>query len=120
MNAEQIALVRNSFEQVRPIAQQAAELFYDRLFEIDPSLKAMFKGDIKEQGKMLMNMISIAVAGLDRLDTLLPALQNMGKRHAGYGVKKVHYVTVGKALLWTLGYGLGSTFTPEVKQAWIQ
>jgi len=118
MSPEQIALVKSSFEQVRPIAQQAAELFYDRLFELDPELKPLFKRDIKEQARMLMSVLSVAVASLDRIDTLLPTLHDMGARHAGYGVKEEHYATVGQALLWTLGYGLGGAFTPAVKEAW--
>ena len=101
-----------------PIKAAAADLFYGRLFELDPSLKPLFKGDIKEQGAKLMAMIATAVAGLDRLDSIVPAVQALGKRHAGYGVEAAHYDTVGSALLWTLEQGLGSAFTPDVKGAW--
>ncbi|MBX3500543.1 MAG: hemin receptor [Alphaproteobacteria bacterium] len=118
MTPEQIALVRSSFASVVPIKETAADLFYSRLFELDPSLKPLFKGDMKEQGLKLMAMIGTAVGGLDRLDSIVPAVQALGRRHVGYGVKTEHYDTVGSALLWTLEQGLGAAFTPEVKSAW--
>src|SRR5205085_2661049 len=110
--------VRASFAQVVPIKEAAAGLFYGKLFELDPTLKPLFKGDIKEQGAKLMAMIGTAVAGLDRLETIVPAVQALGKRHVGYGVQAAHYDTVAAALLWTLEQGLGSAFTPDVKAAW--
>ena len=119
MTPEQIALVQNSFKQVAPIADQAAALFYRRLFDLDPELKALFKGDMVEQGKKLMHMISVAVNGLTRLDEIVPAVQQLGKRHVGYGVTPGHYDTVGAALIWTLDLGLGNSFTPQVKDAWV-
>jgi hemoglobin-like flavoprotein len=119
MTSEQIALVQSSFKQVAPIADQAAALFYKRLFELDPELKALFKADMVEQGKKLMQMISVAVNGLTRLDEIVPAVQQLGKRHVGYGVTPAHYDTVGTALIWTLELGLGSSFTPQVKDAWV-
>jgi hemoglobin-like flavoprotein len=119
MTPEQIALVQNSFKQVTPIADQAAALFYRRLFELDPELKALFKGDMAEQGKKLMQMISVAVNGLTRLEEIVPAVQQLGKRHVGYGVTPAHYDTVGAALIWTLELGLGKSFTPQVKDAWV-
>lgn len=118
MTPEQIALVRTSFAQVVPIREAAAGLFYGRLFELDPSLKPMFKGDMKEQGVKLMAMIGTAVGGLDRLDSIVPAVQALGRRHAGYGVQAAHYDTVAAALLWTLEQGLGAAFTSDVKAAW--
>jgi hemoglobin-like flavoprotein len=119
MNPQHKYLVQSSFEKVAPIADTAAALFYGRLFELDPSLRPMFTTDLKEQGKKLMNMLTLAVRGLDRLDQLVPAVQALGRRHAGYGVKAEHYNTVGAALIWTLEKGLGEAFTPEVKEAWI-
>ena len=119
MNAQQKYLVQSSFEKVVPIAETAAALFYGRLFELDPSLRPMFRGDMKEQGKKLMNMLTLAVRGLDKLDQLVPAIQALGRKHTGYGVKPEHYNTVGAALLWTLEQGLGEFFTPEVKEAWV-
>lgn len=118
MTPEQITLVKNSFSKVVPIREQAASLFYGRLFELDPSLKPLFKGDMKEQGVKLMAMIATAVAGLRALDGIVPAVQALAKRHVDYGVQPSHYATVGAALLWTLQQGLGADFTPEVKEAW--
>ena len=118
MNTIQKKLVQTSFAQVRTIAETAAALFYRRLFELDPTLRPLFKGDLEEQGRKLMDMLGVAVKGLDRPEALLPALANLGRRHAGYGVKERDYETVGEALLWTLEQGLGPSFTPEVREAW--
>lgn len=118
MTPEQITLCQESWAKVEPIAETAAELFYNNLFEADPSLKSLFKGDMKEQGKKLMQMIGTAVNMLTRLDDLVPIVQKMGVRHKEYGVETPHYDTVGGALLKTLGQGLGDAFTDEVKEAW--
>ncbi|MEM8868491.1 MAG: globin family protein [Verrucomicrobiota bacterium] len=120
MSEHEIKLVQDSWEKCVPIADQAASLFYGKLFELDPSLKPLFTSDIVEQGKKLMTMITTAVRGLTKLDQIVPAVQAMGKRHAGYGVKDQHYDTVAAALLWTLGQGLGDEFTPEVEAAWVK
>ena len=114
----QIVLVQNSFAVVAPIADDAAALFYRRLFEIDPTLKAMFKGDMAEQRRKLMQMLSAAVKGLNHIDRLIPVVEDLGRRHANYGVEEHHYDTVGNALLWTLEKGLGAAFTPDVREAW--
>jgi hemoglobin-like flavoprotein len=119
MTPNQVQLVQSSFAKVMPIAQIAADLFYARLFEIDPSLKPMFKGDLKRQGLMLMSMIGTAVRGLSNPDGLIPVLRNLGQRHAGYGVTDAHYATVATAFVWTLEQGLGSDFTPAVREAWV-
>jgi hemoglobin-like flavoprotein len=118
MTPHQKMLVQTTFAQVAPIAETAAALFYARLFELDPSLRPMFTSDIQEQGRKLMQMIAVAVAGLDDLDALVPAVQALGKRHAGYGVQDEHYETVATALIWTLEVGLGDAFTFEVREAW--
>lgn len=118
MTPQQIELVKDSWLKVEPIQEQAAELFYGRLFELDPELKPLFKGDMKEQGRKLMAMIRSAVMHLDKLGEVVPAVQAMGVRHVGYGVKDEDYDTVGAALLWTLGQGLGADFTEATKQAW--
>lgn len=118
MTPAEIKLVTDSWEKVKPISDKAAELFYGKLFELDPSLKALFKGDMAEQGRKLMAMINTAVNGLTNLEAIVPAVQDLGKRHVGYGVTDEHYDTVGAALLWTLEQGLGDGFTDEVKQAW--
>jgi len=115
---EQVTLVKDSWSKVVPIADQAAALFYGRLFDLDPSLEPMFKGDMKEQGEKLMKMIAVAVDNLDKLDEIVPAVQDLGVKHLEYGVKNSQYDTVGAALLWTLGQGLGEGFTSEVKLAW--
>jgi hemoglobin-like flavoprotein len=118
MDAQRIALVQHSFAQVVPIADQAADLFYARLFQLDPSLRAMFKGDMREQKGKLMTMLRMVVVGLTQMEELVPAVQALGRRHAGYGVAEAHYATMGAALLWTLEQGLGAAFTPEVAAAW--
>jgi hemoglobin-like flavoprotein len=110
--------VQTTWEQVVPISDQAATLFYGRLFELDPQLKPLFSTDIKEQGRKLMTMITAAVRGLSDLGRLVPVVEDLGRRHVGYGVKDSHYDTVGAALLWTLEQGLGPAFTAEVKEAW--
>ena len=118
VTAVQKTLVQVTFDSIAPIADDAAALFYRRLFELDPSLRAMFRGDMAEQRRKLMNMIGAAVRGLDRLEQLVPVVQDLGRKHVGYGVEDRHYGTVGEALLWTLEKGLGSAFTPQVKEAW--
>ncbi|MDM7922896.1 MAG: globin family protein [Pyrinomonadaceae bacterium] len=118
MTNEQIELVTKSFEKIAPRADEAAALFYNRLFELDPALMNLFKGDLSEQGLKLIHMIGVAVNGLSRIDDILPAVRSLGARHAVYGVKDAHYETVGSALLWTLAKGLGPDFTEETKEAW--
>jgi hemoglobin-like flavoprotein len=115
---DQKILVKESFGLVAPMADAAAELFYNRLFELDPSLRWLFHGDLREQGRKLMQMLGVAVHGLDRLEAIMPAVRALGRRHAGYGVRPEDFDTVGAALLWTLGKGLGPAFTPEVRDAW--
>jgi hemoglobin-like flavoprotein len=118
MKIDQIALVEQSFDQVKPIAPRAAAMFYERLFELDPSLRPLFRGDLARQGQMLMAMIAGAVNGLRNIPQLTPVLRQLGARHVAYGVEDAHYATVGKALLWTLEKGLGDAFTLEVREAW--
>jgi hemoglobin-like flavoprotein len=119
MTPVQIEHVRMSFALVRPISETAAALFYSRLFELDPSLKPMFKSDLRAQGRLLMQVLGVAVTSLDRLDALTPTIRAMGRRYAGYGVETRHYDTVAEALLWTLEQGLGDAFTPAVRDAWV-
>ena len=113
-------MIQSSFAKVAPIAEQAAEIFYAKLFELDPSLKALFKSDMKEQGKKLMAMLATAVNGLNRPQSIIGAVQDLGKRHVGYGVEDAHYDTVASALLYTLGAGLGDSWTPELQEAWTE
>ena len=118
MTPEQKRLVQSTFARVAPIADSAAALFYARLFDLDPALRPLFTGDMREQGAKLMRMIGMAVAGLDRLDALVPTVRQLGVRHSSYGVRDEHYDTVGAALLWTLEQGLGDAFTPDARDAW--
>ena len=118
MTPQQVELVQTSFEKVVPIAATAADLFYDRLFEIAPETRTMFPQDLTQQKAKLMSMLGTAVANLHQLETILPAVRDLGRRHKGYGVASEHYAPVGAALLWTLEKGLGPDFTPEVKAAW--
>jgi hemoglobin-like flavoprotein len=118
MNAHQITLVQTTFDYVRPVADTAAAVFYNRLFELDPSLRKLFHANIAEQGKKLMAALAFVVANLNRPDAILPAVQELGRRHAGYGVEAGHYATVGAALLWTLDAALGDLFTFEAREAW--
>ena len=118
MTPEHIALVQRTFADVLPLADTAAALFYERLFTLDPALRVLFHSDMQEQGRKLMAVLQLAVAGLSRLEALLPMVQQLSVRHRSYGVKDAHYATVGTALLWTLQQGLGERFTPEVQAAW--
>ena len=118
LSAAEIKMVQDSFAKVEPIAEDAAALFYKRLFEIDPSTKPLFKGDMAEQGRKLMAVLKTAVAGLEKLDKLVPAVKVMGQRHHAYGVELKHYESVANALLWTLKQGLQDAFTSDVEKAW--
>ena len=118
MTPECIRTVQSTWVKLLPIKDSAAQLFYKRLFETDPSLRALFQSDMRQQGEKLMQVIDAAVNGLSRLERITAAIQELGRRHANYGVKDHHYGTVGAALLWTLGKSLGAEFTPEAKDAW--
>ena len=119
MTPTQVDLIRTSWTAVEPIGDVAATLFYDRLFELDPALRRLFaRTDMAQQKKVLFQTLAVVVKSLDRLETLVPAIEALGRRHAGYGVRAEHYDTVGAALLWTLGQGLGDAFTPELEAAW--
>ena len=118
MTPQQIKLVQDSFAKVAPISEQAAGLFYGRLFEIAPEAKPLFVGDMKEQGRKLMATLAVVVNGLSNLDAILPAASALAKRHVAYGVKPGHYAPVGEALLWTLERGLGTGWTRELAVAW--
>lgn len=118
MTDHQKELVKSTFKAIAPIADIAAELFYNRLFEVYPHYKHLFKGDMKLQGRMLMQMLATAVGGLDTVEKLLPALRDLGRRHVHYGVTEQDYGAVGETLLWTLEKGLGEKWDTEVKEAW--
>jgi hemoglobin-like flavoprotein len=111
-------MVQDSFALVAQDAESAADAFYQELFASDPSLRPLFRGDMKEQGRKLMGMIGMVVAGLRRLDTMIPAIEGLGRRHSLYGVDDAHYAVVGQSLLTTLANALGPRFTPDVREAW--
>ena len=118
MTPDQVELVQQSFAKVAPISEQAAVLFYDRLFEVAPSVKPMFTADMTEQRKKLVATLAVVVNGLGNLDSVLPAASALAKRHVNYGATPAHYPVVGSALLWTLEKGLGDAWTPEIAEAW--
>lgn len=118
MNSTQVKLVQESFAKVVPISEAAAVIFYDRLFEVAPSVKAMFPDDMTQQRKKLMMMLAAVVNGLGNLDSILPAASALAKRHVDYGARPEHYPVVGGALLWTLEKGLGAAWTSDVADAW--
>jgi len=118
MNARQKELVKTSFKLVAPYTHIAATLFYKRLFKFDPTFRHLFKGDMQEQSRKFGYVLNEIVKGLDNLETLAPVVENLGRRHAGYGVQDEHYETVGTALIWTLRQTLGPDFTPPVEDAW--
>jgi hemoglobin-like flavoprotein len=118
MTPDQVKLVQQSFAKVAPISEQAAVIFYDRLFEVAPQVKAMFPPDLTEQRKKLMATLAVVVNGLSNLESVLPAASALAKRHVSYGAKPAHYPVVGGALLWTLEKGLGEAWTSDVAAAW--
>jgi hemoglobin-like flavoprotein len=120
MTPEQVTVVKESWKKVVPIADQAAALFYGRLFELDPALEPMFKTDLKSQGRKLTSMIHTAVVNLHQLASIVPAVQDLGRRHVGYGVRESDYDTVAAALLWTLEQGLGDDFDAPAEAAWAE
>jgi hemoglobin-like flavoprotein len=112
-------LVQTTWTQMVPIADIAAAMFYDRLFEIDPTTRPLFRStDMTQQRKKLVQVLAVAIGSLDKLETLVPTVEDLGRRHAGYGVKDEHYDSVGAALLWTVQQGLGTAWNAEVKEAW--
>jgi hemoglobin-like flavoprotein len=118
MTPEQIAQVQASFQKVTPIADQAAALFYERLFETAPELRALFTGNMEVQRQKLMAAIAAVVNSLGEVEVIAPAVRDLARRHVAYGVRPEHYAPVGAALLWTLERGLGSDFTPAIRAAW--
>jgi len=120
MTPQQIALVQSSFKSVAPIASKAADLFYDRLFEIAPEVRQLFPTDLAMQKVKLMAMLAKVINNLHQLEAILPSLRQLGERHRDYGVSADHYAPVGAAMLWTLEQGLGSAFSPDMKAAWTE
>jgi len=120
MTPHQASLVKSSFSRIAHLETQVASIFYGRLFALDPSLRPLFKGDIAEQGQKLMKVLGVVVANANRLDSVIPTVRELGKRHVVYGVKDADYQTVGLALIAALQEGLVESFTDEVREAWTQ
>ena len=118
MTPAQIGLVQDTFKTIVPVKDLAAELFYKRLFELDPKLEPLFTGDMREQRRKFMSTIETLVGGLGNFERIEPSVRSLGRRHAAYGVEPAHYGTLAAALLWTLEQALGEVFTDEVKEAW--
>ncbi len=118
MKSSQISLVQSTFDRILPISDVAAQLFYDRLFQVDPSLRRLFHGDLRMQGKKLMDAVSIIVGNLSRPDRIVPGIRALGRRHVAYGVQEQHYAAFGDALMFVLDHALGDGFTPEARDAW--
>jgi hemoglobin-like flavoprotein len=118
MTPEQVRLVQQTFAEVVPVADKAAEIFYGRLFDVAPAVKPLFRGDMTEQRRKLIASLAVVVGGLSDLPSILPAASALAKRHIEYGAKPEHYPVVGEALLWTLARALGRGWTPEVAAAW--
>jgi len=118
MTERQILLVKNSWSYVIVNADEAGQLFYKRLFEVAPEIKPMFKTDIKDQARKLMNMVTYIVTKLQKLDEIMAEVKSLAQRHGKYGVKPHYYQIVGSSLLWTLKEGLGDKWNTETEQAW--
>ena len=119
MTEKQIQLVKESWKHVAPISDVAADLFYNRLFEVAPGVRPLFKGDVREQGRKLMGMLSMIVNKLDSLETLLDEIKSLAQRHNKYGAHPAHYQVVGECLIWTLEKGLGEKWNKETEESWI-
>ena len=119
MTPKDIELVQSSFAKIAPIDDETGALFYERVFEIAPEVRPLFRGDMDEQARMFMSMLTVAVNGLAAFDSLRPALRELAIRHAGYGVKAGHYAPFGAALIWVVEQSLGDDFTDEVRSAWL-
>ena len=120
MTPAKVQLLQDSFKKIVPIAATAADLFYDRLFTIEPELRSLFPQNLSQQKNKLMQMLATAVTNLHQMEKILPAVQALGRRHVDYGVTDIHYEIVGEALVWTLEQGLGDDFTPPVREAWTE
>lgn len=120
MHSSAIAIVQQTYAEASADQETAAALFYNRLFELDPTLRALFMHDIEQQGAKLILTLRLAVKGLNTPETIRPMVTELGKRHVSYGVKPDHYAIVGQALLWMLQQRLGEAYTDEVENAWQQ
>lgn len=118
MTPQQIRLVRETFSHLAPVSDTAGQMFYARLFELDPKLHGLFKGPITDQGRLLFSMLELVSKTLDIQDKVVPVIHDLGRRHGAYGVHEHDYKVFGDALMWTLERVLGSEFTPQTREAW--
>jgi hemoglobin-like flavoprotein len=120
MKAEQLQLVLQSLNAIQPLSDKISASFYQRLFEIEPAIQGLFKGDMKRQGSMFISTLSLAANGLSRIEDIKPAVQTLGERHFGYGVKPEYFQPFREAFIWALEHHLGDQFNAEVKSAWTE
>jgi hemoglobin-like flavoprotein len=118
LTQQQVEVLQSSFRILEPLGATAADLFYRRLFELDPSVVPLFKGNMNEQGRKFMQVLAVAVGGMSSLPTLAPVIRQLGARHAIYGVQPQHYESVRDALLWALARVLQDAYTEEVRTTW--
>jgi nitric oxide dioxygenase len=119
MTARQIYLVQHSWQQIKPVAQQAGMIFYEKLFAAEPQMKHLFKQDMHSQANKLVTMLGYVVAKLNRLEDILAEIKALGKRHQHYGAEPAHYQLVGDCLIATLRAGLGDKWNDELQDAWV-
>ena len=120
MTRDQVQLVRASFTEILPVRTQAAAIFYGRLFQTAPQLRAVFPEDATAQSAELIAAIKFVARKLDRLRSIIPTVQELARRQAAVGVRDEHYQVVGEALIWTLEKSLGARFTANVRRAWVE
>lgn len=118
MTGDQIELVQESFAHVLPADAGAAHTFYDQLFTLAPETRALFHGDIDDQGRKLFLTLAAVVDALDQLEKVVPVARALAIRHVGYGVEERHYSIVGVALIETLRGALGPRFDTATEAAW--
>jgi hemoglobin-like flavoprotein len=118
MTPHQIALIQESFGRVAPVADRAAQMFYQRLFEIAPQVRPLFKGEIDAQGRKFMATLTVTLSGLEKFDRLKPGLEALARQHVRFGVRPEHFAPLGEALIWALAEALGDDFSLETREAW--
>ncbi len=118
MTPEQIRLLKSSYAKVDAITDQAAALFYERLFAMAPAVRPLFHNNMKTQGRMLISTIGLVIRNIDHPERISDMVNKLGQRHQHYGARPEHYPVVGQALLWTLRQGLGAEFTAAHESAW--
>jgi hemoglobin-like flavoprotein len=118
LSADEIERVRNSFDRLWPMSSRTADLFYERLFEIAPGVRPMFRPDMDEQKRKFISTLAVIVGTLDDTTRLVPLTVALARQHSDYGIQAKHYDVVGQALLWSLEQGLGQDWTPSLADSW--